>query len=101
MVRQWHSLAFEYASVSLTYESDISPALQGIAARFQESRHTEYLAGLWADFLPLDLFRAVKRASNVWCLFRECADYRAPTWSWASRIDAQLTWLNWWEHTIL
>jgi hypothetical protein len=75
-----------YTTKSFTYTTDISPALQGLAKKF-EKRMGRYYAGYWEKSLLYSL---------VWC---RCGDlrarpqsqenWRAPTWSWAS-IDGKV-----------
>ena len=77
----WYLLMAEYSDLSLTYSNDVFPALQGIAKRIQTARGCAYFAGLWSDSALTDL---------LWYKCDEATDlntpqYRAPTWSWASR----------------
>lgn len=77
---RWHSVVETYSGLQLTFESDIFPALQGIAHVMQQAKNCEYYAGLWEDnliddmlwFCPLPNVRPVA--------------FRAPTWSWASVV---------------
>ncbi|KAF2805554.1 HET-domain-containing protein [Mytilinidion resinicola] len=80
LVESWHKLVRSYSFLDLTFESDIFPALSGVAKEMQQRRNGPlYYAGLWGDSLEKDLFWYVTsspvRAPAVW---------RAPSWSWAS-----------------
>ncbi|KAJ8106723.1 hypothetical protein OPT61_g9350 [Boeremia exigua] len=72
----WHSLVEEYTKKDLQYDTDIFPALQGIAKLLQHQ--VDYFAGVWnTDTILLDLLWHVRSG-------RRPAVWRAPTWSWAS-----------------
>ncbi|KAF2489353.1 HET-domain-containing protein, partial [Lophium mytilinum] len=80
LVNIWHELVERYSTLKLTFESDIFPALSGVAKEMQQQRAGPlYYAGLWSDSLEKDLFWynpfLPARAPVVW---------RAPSWSWAS-----------------
>ena len=91
-VLAWHMIVSEYTKLALTYETDIFPALQGIAC---SRGNGEYLAGLWrtsflqdllwyyADFIFEigDVSRQSSSSNST-----EAQVYLAPSWSWASRI---------------
>lgn len=66
---RWYDLIEQYSNLELTYESDIFPALSGVAAFVQKATGDGYVAGL--------LWSVVERGERleVW---------RAPSWSWAS-----------------
>lgn len=80
----WDLILAEYTSRGITNLSDKLPALAGLAKRYAETYHKHYLAGLWAEDLPVAL---------LWKLF----DYpttnkrsiESPSWSWAS-VDEQI-----------
>jgi hypothetical protein len=79
---RWSTLIGEYCKMSLTKESDKLPALSGLAHEYQKSWNDQYLAGLWRNQLWRELQWYVvpgERTSP-----RRPAEYRAPTWSWAS-----------------
>jgi hypothetical protein len=73
----WHYTIAEYSHKNLTFDTDIFPALQGVAKRVQEQRKCSYYAGLWEDSLLEDLLwnRSFPGITTQW---------RAPSWSWAS-----------------
>lgn len=92
MERCWETIVQAYTKRALSYSSDIFPALQGLAATMP-SRMGDYLAGHWRNTLPQSLrwsqacFSSVATRPSV----RRPAEWRAPTWSWAS-ICAAVRW---------
>ena len=75
---RWYDLIKQYSTLELTYESDIFPALSGVAAFVQKATGDGYVAGLWRDDLQRGLLWSVMEPGErleVW---------RAPSWSWAS-----------------
>jgi hypothetical protein len=78
----WRELVEIYSSMALTYEKDIFPALSGAASHMQRYRKSRYIAGLWEDTLLEDL---LWQAFDGKTAFRS-AEWRSPTWSWASII---------------
>ena len=76
----WAQISLDFSRRSITYETDILPALSGLARRFQEVTGDMYLAGLWKETL---------RRSLLWQSSHDGkgvrpATYVAPTWSWLS-----------------
>ena len=51
LYRLWHIVVNRYVECDLTFESDIFPALSGLARRFNEALNDTYLAGLWKGSL--------------------------------------------------
>ncbi|ETR96852.1 HET-domain-containing protein [Trichoderma reesei RUT C-30] len=88
LIKVWHMLVEEYTKLHLTFESDIFPAISGIAKIFQRSASSEYVAGMWTKSLPYDLAWHKETLSdelateNEWS--RRPQVWRAPTWSWAA-----------------
>jgi len=82
----------EYTKLQLTKESDRLPALSAIASEILRTTQDTYLAGLWLRDLPQALAWISKPSSasshlSIWSgpnLGKLPAEYRAPTWSWAS-----------------
>ncbi|KAJ8109993.1 hypothetical protein OPT61_g7047 [Boeremia exigua] len=88
----WHRLVGSYSSLQLTYPEDIFPALQGITTRMAAKRQCKFFAGLWEDSLVDDLLWWLDEPSQM-------VDYRAPSWSWASRTS-RAVWYTWrWADT--
>ncbi|KAK1246314.1 hypothetical protein MKX08_000116 [Trichoderma sp. CBMAI-0020] len=90
LIKVWHMLVEDYTRLHLTFESDIFPAMSGIAKSFQKYAKSEYVAGIWAKSLLCDLTwhkETVSSSSteNVeW--HQRPKSWRAPTWSWASAL---------------
>jgi hypothetical protein len=102
---KWRTIIEHYTFKSLTHQSDIFPALQGVAKSMQQDR--TYYAGVWKDETLLsNLLWRIRRESdrpgysvmhsmNRLNVSRRRAPHnvrqgprpavwRAPTWSWAS-----------------
>jgi hypothetical protein len=75
----WNRHVEEYTRLSLSQQSDLLPALRGLATQ-EKSRHIgRYLSGLWEDTLIHDLcWHDYGRGGT------RPKTWRAPTWSWAS-----------------
>jgi hypothetical protein len=80
-VSLWQSIVQDYSRQKLTVETDIFPALSGLAKQVQKCRTGKYIAGLWEDSLLEDLGWR-KRSDGVPLDFPRA--WRAPSWSWAS-----------------
>lgn len=91
-LHQWHVIVSEYTKLKLSFERDIFPALQGIARYIAKQRGSRYLAGLWEDTLLYDLFWVYSGSESGMVISVGTDTYRAPTWSWASRIAH----VKWW-----
>ena len=78
----WEYIVQIYTMKSLTYSSDIFPALQGLAKLFPSSMG-QYLAGHWESTLVKSLCWYPQQPAtftpNQW---------RAPSWSWAAALGA-------------
>jgi hypothetical protein len=70
-----------YTAKSLTYKTDIFPALQGLAKKFGKGMG-RYYAGHWETTLLSSLVWS--RHENLRARPQSPAKWRAPTWSWAS-----------------
>ena len=83
----WHALVRIYSDLQLTYSADIFPALQGVTTRIASGRQCRFYAGLWEHSLVVDLlWRLVEPSPTI--------EYRAPSWSWASRCG-EVVWQTW------
>jgi hypothetical protein len=83
----WERMVSIYALKSLTYPSDIFPALQGLA-KLVPSSMGRYLAGHWEFGLPHSLcWIAYTPAEN------NLTEWRAPSWSWAA-IQGGVSWFK-------
>lgn len=80
VVEAWQSAVSSYSRLKLSYTTDMFPAISGIARNIAHATGEQYVAGLWKDWLVLDLVwrtpdpRTMERP-DIW---------RAPTFSWAS-----------------
>ena len=92
----WFHLISIYTRCRLTVVSDKLVAMSGIVQRIQESTGFRYLAGLWRDMLPFNLCWFVDRDAQP-----PPEDYRAPSWSWASRDGEIYFWSALTENTIV
>ncbi|RMZ73649.1 heterokaryon incompatibility [Pyrenophora seminiperda CCB06] len=79
---RWAELVEEYTTCNLTFESDILPAISGLAHHFGKSLGDVYLAGLWKGNLLEGLLWEERGDGD--CLGTRPRNYRAPSWSWAS-----------------
>ena len=85
---EWYSLVEEYNCRCMTKETDILPAISGLAAYFQMTLGDRYLAGLWASDLVIGLLWSVDSGS-----VRTVETKGTPSWSWASlRTDTLTMW---------
>lgn len=84
---RWHDVVRDYSARGLTYASDKLAAISGIASARQERIPDTYLAGLWRNWLDLDLLWYVQ--SNKVTRIDPAV---APSWSWAS-IDGPVQYL--------
>ena len=83
----WRDIVPQYTRKRLTYQSDVFPALAGLAKQMQKYRESEYYAGLWRDNLATDLLWAVRNVGSyeddqyvdVTQISRP-DPWRAPTW---------------------
>jgi len=84
-VGRWASIVNEFTRRNITRGSDRLPALSGIAKQIQLETGDEYLAGLWKKDLRYDMLWKVSilfsKETDEW---KRPANYRAPSWSWAS-----------------
>lgn len=85
--KTWHTVVEAYSNLDLTEESDKLHALSGLASKVAAARQLDvdshYLAGLWGDSIYHDLLWKVSSGSKE-LPRRRAANWRAPTWSWAS-----------------
>ena len=76
-----------YSFRELSYETDVLPALSGLAHSFEAVHKVEkptdtndYLAGIWRNDLPKGLLWTLHDSGDA----SRYSQYIAPTWSWAS-----------------
>lgn len=90
---RWFEIIFEYSRRNYTKDTDILPALGGIARAFAGITKDKYCAGMWESELLQSLCwwrqgvlheknkRQLYEPSNM--NFTKPTAYRAPSWSWA------------------
>lgn len=86
---RWSTLIKVYTRLSLTYPSDIFPALSGLAREWNSKIDDEYVAGMWRKTLFQELCWYTRQS------MRRPESWRAPSWSWAS-VDTPIE--TWSEH---
>lgn len=84
MRQAWLDIVKDYWSRDLTFDSDILPALSGLASRLNKQfselgEEDEYLAGMWKRDLGNSICWYVSHSSR-----RPRPTHTAPSWSWAS-----------------
>ncbi|KAM5350302.1 hypothetical protein ACJ41O_006807 [Fusarium nematophilum] len=86
----WWKIVKDYSAMQLTYDSDIFPALSGVAELQRAARGSTYVAGLWKDTLIYDLLWHLPKRWGLpgqevrYQRVPRPTEWRAPTWSWAS-----------------
>lgn len=89
LARQWHKIVESYSSLHLSFPEDKFPALSGLAQQMSKRRGQEvrYLAGLWSDSLLTDLLWTAphKYVLEIDRILQGKHEWRAPSWSWATR----------------
>lgn len=95
--RQWREVIVSYTKTAITFETDIFPALQGLAT-LMPPRMGCYLAGLWERTLEVNLTWYMTSPGQR----RRPSQWRAPTWSWAS-TSGNIEWMtiDWWLHAFM
>jgi hypothetical protein len=85
LLREWWGCVEQYSSRKLTVESDILPAISGLAKDFPEDLLGRYHAGQWSQDFPFGLlWHADERVHQ----HRRAELFTAPSWSWASLVGA-------------
>ena len=85
--KNWQSIVIQYTLRSLTYPSDIFPALQGLA-KLVSPRMGRYLAGHWEASLTDSLCWYANLPTDLKGNWGRPMTWRAPTWSWASILHS-------------
>lgn len=78
LFRAWPSIIESYIAAKLTFERDRMVAIAGLAKIVQNENDDQYFAGLWRKDIELQLIWKVMEPRQ------KKADYRGPSWSWAS-----------------
>lgn len=92
-LKSWQKIVHAYMECDLTYTSDKTIALSGVAEEFRSIGNDMYLAGLWKNCFFIDQLLWIVKHSNKQLNGQPSARpsvYRAPSWSWLS-MDAQVS----------
>ncbi|KAH7070451.1 heterokaryon incompatibility protein-domain-containing protein [Paraphoma chrysanthemicola] len=84
---RWGRIVQDYFRRSLTFPSDIFPALSGIVKVVAAQLQDEYAAGLWKRTIIQDLlwyFTTRPGSTDLSTTATTAEVWRAPSWSWAS-----------------
>lgn len=86
--RRWHDIVEQYTSMNLEFTTDRLPAIAGLVKQLQrEGPYEKYLAGVWEGNWPYGLLWAATQHNTHPREAPRPAEWRAPSWSWAS-IDS-------------
>jgi hypothetical protein len=93
VIFEWMELIMAFSYADLSDETDIFPALAGIASAFSKKNLKTYCAGLWEVSLPVALCWYTSQVESEEATHSRPSEYVAPTWSWGSvrgvlRFDA-------------
>ena len=88
---RWFDIVYQYSQRKFTKDTDMLPALGGVARAFADITRDKYCCGMWEDQLLQELcwFRLAfaydeKTSRHMQTEFEKPTAYRAPSWSWAS-----------------
>ncbi|PSN70694.1 HET-domain-containing protein, partial [Corynespora cassiicola Philippines] len=76
---QWHRFVEEYSRLRITVQSDVLPAIAGVAAILGKRTDAGYIAGLWKENLVWDMCWMTREPEKA----KRPNIYRAPSFSWA------------------
>jgi hypothetical protein len=80
LCESWHHILKHYSTLQLTFDSDVLPAVSGLARVYNRYFKGTYVAGMWEPFLIGELaYRITTPHSSTRRL-----PWVAPTFSWAS-----------------
>lgn len=77
--RRWYGMVAAYTSRALTRRTDRLVAFSGVAVKMSQMSELTYVAGLWEENILYNLLWVALGKPG-----KRPAEYRAPTWSWAS-----------------
>jgi hypothetical protein len=84
VVFAWMELVRAYSYADLSDETDLFPALAGLASAFSKKGLGAYCAGLWEISLPVALCWYTRQVESEEATHSRPSEYVAPTWSWGS-----------------
>lgn len=73
----WLNVLNRYSTMALSYESDLLPALSGLAKLWESQGAGKYLAGFWQG----NLLESVIWKPYLGTVLRRSREYRSPSWS--------------------
>ena len=103
----WFDIVEQYTQRYLTFTSDTLPGLSGLASEIQALNHDKYLAGIWKRDLarglvwrtPSQIIMKQRLLDQIQSdelrqipFAKRSAEYRAPSWSWASVDNGFVNW---------
>jgi len=77
---QWYQTVCDFSACKISRQTDIFPAISGIAKLVAEETKFTYVAGIWLENLPYDLLWQTKSGSKK----DKREIFVAPSFSWAS-----------------
>lgn len=80
----WLGLLSHYSTLNISYDTDLLPALSGLANLWQSRGAGKYLAGFWEDYI----LESIIWVTTGGGLIQRAREYRAPSWSPFSLEDA-------------
>ena len=80
----WMELVIAFSHADLSDETDVFPALAGLASAFSKKGLGAYCAGLWEISLPVALCWYTRQVESEEATHSRPSEYVAPTWSWGS-----------------
>ncbi|KAN0095112.1 hypothetical protein V8E51_015823 [Hyaloscypha variabilis] len=92
-LQSWYNVLADYTNRNLTFPSDKLVAISGIANVVGSFMRDDYFAGLWRKSLPQSLLWSPydeEDLPNPGYTATRSAQYRAPSWSWAS-VDSRIS----------
>jgi hypothetical protein len=85
----WHNIVQHYATLQLTYDTDVLPAISGLARLYQRYIRGRYIAGMWEPFLIGELvWKSYSWTRRTQWVRR--SPWVAPSFSWASNKLSKL-----------
>ncbi|KAL5113915.1 hypothetical protein ACEQ8H_008198 [Pleosporales sp. CAS-2024a] len=101
-MNKWYTIVNEYTALALTKESDVFPALSGIAKAFGDRIGDVYAAGLWKGRMIENMLwyfeeqegeeRSKEEKTRTDQEADSAPNWRAPSWSWAATSVASGIW---------
>ena len=90
MYGRWYAIVLDYTGRELTVQTDILPALSGLAATFNNVLQDQYCAGLWRNNIIRELCWSRLRFPRERKPDPEAQDSALPSWSWAKVTTGRL-----------